>query len=73
MTFCLFLAAVFSSEPRGQEYVLPHGSRVIFWLEEERPLAYGTALWLWGYSPVILADDGGVFGFDAVSWHGGEL
>jgi hypothetical protein len=66
-------ASLWASEPRGQEYVLPHGSRVVFWVADERPPAYGAVCYLWGYFPVIAADNGGVFEFSAVSWRGGEL
>ena len=65
--------SLWASEPHGQEYVLPHGSRVVFWEADERPPAYGTVCYLWGYFPVIAADGGGVFEFSAVSWCGGEL
>lgn len=65
-------ASLWASEPRGQEYVLPHGSRVVFWVEDQRQPTYGTVCYLWGYCPVIAADDGGAFEFSAVSWRGGE-
>lgn len=67
------LRSVWESEPRAQEYALQHGSRVLFWIADQRPPAYGTVVWLWGYHPVVRADGGGTFGFDSVSWHCGEL
>jgi len=67
------IRSAFAPEPRGQEYAVQHGGRVLFWIADERPPAYGTVVWLWGYHPAIHADGGGTFGFDSVSWHGGEL
>jgi hypothetical protein len=69
----LLVVAMWTSEPVGQQYAVPHGSRVVFWIEDKRPPTYGTVCYLWGYYPVIAADGGGIFGFDAVSWHYGGL
>jgi hypothetical protein len=69
----ILAAALWMSEPFGQQYALPHGSRVVFWVEDQRPPAYGTVFYLWGYYPVIRADGGGIFEFEAVSWMPGWM
>ena len=69
----IIAASLWVPEPRGQEYAVPHGGRVVFWVEDQRQPTYGTVCYLWGYCPVIAADGGGVFEFSAVSWRGGEL
>jgi hypothetical protein len=69
----LLVVAMWASEPPGQQYAVSHGSRVIFWVEEERSPTYGTVCYLWGYYPVIVADGGGMFEFNAVSWCVGWL
>jgi len=61
------------SEPRGQEYSLEHGERVLFWIPDEQPPQYGTVAYLWGYVPTIFGDDGRTRSFSRVQWVVGNL
>ncbi|NBW21426.1 MAG: hypothetical protein EBR82_77055 [Caulobacteraceae bacterium] len=68
----ILAVSLWASEPLGHEYAVPHGGRVLFWIEDERPPAFGTVVYLWGYYPVIRPDGGGIVEFAAVSWCVGE-
>ena len=65
------VAAVWASEPRGQEYALDHGGSILFWIPDERAPQYGTVFYLWGYFPCIVSD-GMSYRFRDVSWTYGE-
>jgi hypothetical protein len=67
MLVLVLLAALFVSEPRGQEYALEHGDPVLFWIPDEQPPRYGTCFYLWGYYPVIYGPRG-MIEFRDVEW-----
>lgn len=66
------VAAVWASEPRGQEYALEHGDPVLFWIPDEQPPRCGTCYYLWGYVPTISCD-GKSHRFADVEWCRGSL
>lgn len=70
-TFCN--SGGWRGEPRGQEYAMQHGERVLFWIPDEQPPQYGTAYYAWGYYPMILGDDGRSREFRQVQWIVGNL
>jgi hypothetical protein len=65
-------AALWSSEPRGQEYAVRHGDAVLFWITDERQPAYGEVCYMWGYVPAIVSG-GRTFRFCDVEWCYGGL
>ena len=75
MKTLLTAAAVLSlwqGEPRGREYALHQGDRVLFWIPDERPPEYGDVWYFWGYVPFIVSR-GRSFQFCDVQWTRGEL
>lgn len=66
------LAAIFASQPHGQEYACEDGEPVLFWIPDELPPAYGECIYVWGYHPMIL-HEGRLRSFRDVCWSSGSL